>query len=66
MKAKRAAQYLDMSTTRFLQLVDEGVIGSGLSDGTNTKWDIATLDEYADSLPPRNKASTIRSEPVDL
>ncbi len=44
MKAKRAAEYLDMSLTKFYGHVRSGEIPPGYEQGGNVFWDRAVLD----------------------
>ena len=58
MKARKAAAYLDMSESKFLELVKAGRIQQpSRSDGL-VRWDVTDLDDYADNRNSACKAAT--------
>lgn len=60
MKIKLAAAYLDMSESKFRQLVEEGRLPAGYQDDASVKWDRADLDIYADNLSRKPDVVNIR------
>lgn len=62
MKIELARSYLDMSETKFRELVKQGALPQGFEDGSNVKWDRQDLDSYVEGL--RRKAHSVnRKEP---
>lgn len=50
MKAPKAAAYLDMSETKFRELVAAGRIAKPSDQDGLIRWDTQDLDAYADAL----------------
>jgi len=56
-KAPHAALYLDMSVTKFRELVTAGRIAPPREDDGLVRWDVRDLDAYADALPHRGEST---------
>jgi len=56
MRADRAAAYLDMSSSSFLKLVDEGVLPAGVHIKGMVVWDRFDLDNAFENLKTRPRA----------
>lgn len=55
MNAERAAAYCDLSKTKFLELVDTGVLPTARDLGGVPRWDRKALDAAWDALDNRKK-----------
>lgn len=55
MKAANAAAYLDMSVSKFQDLVRAGDISPPRIHDNLVRWDVRDLDSYADNLPYRGQ-----------
>lgn len=58
LRRERAAVYLDVSPTKFDQLVKEGVVPSPKRLQGMKVWDRSDLDAFADHLPYAEAAAT--------
>lgn len=59
MKAPMAAWYLDMSESKFADLVKAGRIAQPSDEDGMVRWHLADLDAYADSLRRRDEPARI-------
>jgi predicted DNA-binding transcriptional regulator AlpA len=57
MRADRAAAYLDMSKTTFLDLVKEGVMPKPVRRGRIVRWDRLDLDAAFDDMKEVGRAA---------
>ena len=62
-RADRAAAYLSMSTSTFLNLVEEGAMPKGIKVHGMTMWDRLELDAALDNLKERERDR--RRNPID-
>lgn len=63
MKAERAAAYLDMSRSKFLELVDDGRLPKPkIIDGMRV-WDRLALDAAVDEFPDRGDGDSVEGRP---
>jgi hypothetical protein len=65
MNADRAAAYVDMSKTKFLEGVDKGIWPAAKDAGGMPRWDRHELDAAVDALDQRNRKSTLRRKSFD-
>ena len=52
---RNAAAYLDMSETKFQELVDSGQIASPSQIGRMVRWRLEDLNAFVDELPRRDE-----------
>ena len=65
MNADRAAAYVDISKTKFLDGVDNGTWPPAKDVGGMPRWDRLGLDAAVDALDQRNRKSTLRRKSFD-
>ena len=59
LRADRAAAYLSMSTSKFLELVDQGRLPKGKKLDGIVFWVRRTLDEFLDSYEGESDAAAV-------
>ena len=59
MKAERAAAYLDMSRSKFLELVERGIMPKPKIIDGMVMWDRVSLDATFSDLPERGEFDTL-------
>jgi hypothetical protein len=65
MKADTAAAYCELSRTKFLELVDKGVLPSSKDLDGMPRWDRKDLDVAWDALDDHVKRSSSRRKTLD-
>jgi predicted DNA-binding transcriptional regulator AlpA len=65
MKAERAAAYLDMSRSKFLELVERGIMPKPKVIDGMVMWDRLSLDAVFSDLPERGETDTRRPNSFD-
>ena len=63
MRGERAAAWTDMSKSKFLELVDQGIMPRGIKVGSMTMWDRLELDAAVENL--KDQEGTRRSNPIE-
>jgi predicted DNA-binding transcriptional regulator AlpA len=65
MKAERAAAYLDMSRSKFLELVEDGRLPKPKCIDGMRVWDRLALDAAVDDFPERGADDNVRPNTFD-
>lgn len=65
MNADRAAAYLDLSKTKFLEGVQKGSWPAAKNADDTPRWDRRDLDAAVDALDARKRKSPIRRQTLD-